>query len=183
MSQCRLEYKYNSKLLLDAIKKTNFMKIKEINNDIKAFKTYIYLKEISILYSKCLNDLTNQTLLNELIYKLKEKTNEEWLSIIKYFDFRYLVFNKKYKLNISERDLIEELQGLQTGDIVAFEHIPKECLIYLSKISSIKKPLTSAISKSKKLKLKASGKTKRRKTKRRITKRRKTKRRKKLIKK
>ena len=37
----------------------------------------------------------------------------------------------------------------------------------LSKISSIKKPLTSAISKSKKLKLKASGKTKRRKTKRR----------------
>ena len=86
MSQCRLEYKYNSKLLLDAIKKTNFMKIKEINNDIKAFKTYIYLKEISILYSKCLNDLTNQTLLNELIYKLKEKTNEEWLSSNYYYN-------------------------------------------------------------------------------------------------
>ena len=87
-------------------------------------------------------------MLKELIYKLKEKTNEEWLSIIKYFDFRDLVFNKKYKLNISERDLIAELQGLQTGDIVAFENIPKECLSYLSKISSIK-PLTSAISKSK----------------------------------
>ena len=120
-----------SKLLLDLdeLKKEN--KPVDLPN-IKSLETYIYLNDLSLKYNDLLNDVHNSYKKELVINKINEKTNYDWGRIIKFKGSRSYYLKKNY--NIDEEQLISELQGLQTTDIIHdLREIPSNFLKYLSR--------------------------------------------------
>jgi len=134
-NKCKLEYMYNPIIFLKTLK---YLRL-ELESDKKSIETYIYLKELSNLYNKFLEDRDNEVLKQTIVKKIREKTTVEWDNIIKFQLHRQKVFSKKKyeKFDFNELKLIEELQGLQSGDEFAFDEIGEKCIKYLSTISTL----------------------------------------------
>ena len=138
-SACKLEYKYDTILFLNAITEIR----RDLIGEQKTFETFIYLKELKKLYLELFKHPEDTNLKQNVIDKIKEKDHSKWMEIIKFYGIRERIL-KNYQANrpgddatkdyFDELKLMEELMGLQTGDILGFDQVSKGCMEYLASI-------------------------------------------------
>jgi hypothetical protein len=126
-TQCKLEYKNNEKMLLDAINRINVSELLIIKSKINAINSVIILKECLILYDKCLKNYNEENFIEygKNVKKLEEsldKFNSE--KFMRYSEFRRDILTREFP-TFDEKELIDKLQVLQTGDIIPFDKLPK----------------------------------------------------------
>lgn len=127
LKQCKLEYKNDEKMLLDAINTISYKKLIQATNEANAIRSVIILKDCLTLYNKCLTEYNEENLseynknVKELEIKLNQFNSEKFIS---YSEFRRKILSAKYP-SFDENKLIDKLQVLQTGDIISFDKLPK----------------------------------------------------------
>ena len=126
-TQCKLEYKNNEKMLLDAINRINVSELLIIESKKNAINSVILLKNCLILYDKCLKNYNEENFIEygKNVKKLEEsldKFNSE--KFMKYSEFRRHILTREFP-TFDEKELIDKLQVLQTGDIIPFDKLPK----------------------------------------------------------
>lgn len=126
-TQCKLEYKNDEKMLLDAINNIKMSDLLKLESEINAINSVIILKECLILYDKCLKNYNEENFseYEENVKKLEERLKQfNTKKFIQYEKFRRELLLEKYS-GFDETKLLSKLQVLQTGDIIPFDKLPR----------------------------------------------------------
>lgn len=128
-----LEYKNSKFMLYDAI--THFQI--QIKCTKLCLRSYIELKELLTLYRRLFNKPDDIELKHKVLKKIHDIN---WENIIKYQITRIKEMSgPEYShLNINEKQIIKDLQGLQTGELFLFNELPPSLIRYLATISKFK---------------------------------------------